>query len=612
MTLARKLSAAFEEGAKENSWIAGSARLKNLDPLVRVAARARFAKILERARRATTLDDPAHVLRLAALLAVKPEAECDFDDPASVRAELAALGPRTIPKQGPWWTLGAGALLVGIVVGALFLRRALAPFDARATPAGRALGEGLTRFVAAVNRDAASERSVLGGARAATTGPEARRAFGDDGVARLVRLLDGAEKVARDAPVAPPVPHPVGDPEPKPAPEVEAFLRGVQDFDVFLRQKALPFFVDAEVLGSPGHFRPLLMSSYVEREVELEAAGKHVRALHVWRLDTLGVRLGALGYTRPRTPAALVLLDQIESDLVRWVLPALPAGETLEMVDEDTEYKGEAWVKEIEARAAEVVRRHYAGARLDGAMQRVGQLLARRRALVRKWRASLSGQGIELVLPERLVPELDYAKELEIRITRENLREWDALHGELLTPRLLAAFAKFRDAYTLSVERHETQHRLDFMGGMRPLPDVVARLLGIERTLDSPEGSLPERTSAELSAYLAELAQGSDSPLLDLVLMSRLALSRLSLGTPHSYAAVGALLTIGREFGVDADGYLERGMRRANVAELLLLVASREPAAIRDAAAKAYAQCFGEPLVTTRRLSVREHEHWRH
>jgi len=192
MTLARKLSAAFEEGAKENSWIAGSARLKNLDPLVRVAARARFAKILERARRATTLDDPAHVLRLAALLAVKPEAECDFDDSASVRAELAALGPRTIPKQGPWWTLGAGALLVGIVVGALFLRRALAPFDARATPAGRALGEGLTRFVAAVNRDAASERGVLGGARAATTGPEARRAFGDDGVARLVRLLDAA------------------------------------------------------------------------------------------------------------------------------------------------------------------------------------------------------------------------------------------------------------------------------------------------------------------------------------------------------------------------------------------------------------------------------------
>ena len=245
-------------------------------------------------------------------------------------------------------------------------------------------------------------------------------------------------------------------------------------------------------------------------------------------------------------------------------------------------------------------------------MQRVGQLLARRRALVRKWRASLSGQGIELVLPERLVPELDYAKELEIRITRENLREWDALHGELLTPLLLAAFAKFRDAYTLSVERHETQHRLDFMGGMRPLPDVVARLLGIERTLDYPEGSLPERTSAELSAYLAELAQGSDSPLLDLVLMSRLALSRLSLGTPHSYAAVGALLTIGREFGVDADGYLERGMRRANVADLLLLVASHDPPAIREAAAKAYAQCFGEPLVTTRRLSVREHEHWRH
>lgn len=186
------------------------------------------------------------------------------------------------------------------------------------------------------------------------------------------------------------------------------------------------------------------------------------------------------------------------------------------------------------------------------------------------------------------------------------------LHEELLSPPLLRAFATFRDAYTLSVERHETQHRLDYMSGMRPLPELVARLLGVEDRSDVTEGSAAARTSAELSAYLAELAQGSESPLLDLVLMSRLALNRRTLGTPHAFAALAALLAIARELGLDTDGYLERGMTRADIADLLLLAGAHDPGPIRDAATKAYATCFGAPLVMTKRLGVREHAHWRH
>jgi len=294
---------------------------------------------------------------------------------------------------------------------------------------------------------------------------------------------------------------------------------------------------------------------------------------------------------------------------VRWVLPALPAREAMEVVDEETEFKGETWVKDVEVGAANILRRHYGA--LDPKMARVGELLARRRALVRKWRASLSGQGLVLVIPDRLVPEQDYAQELEIRITRENLREWDALHEELLSSDLLAAFARFRDAYTLSIERHEVQHRLDYSRGFSPLPAVLASLLNVEDRLDLPEASPAANARAELSSYLAQLAQGG-APLLDLVLISRLALSRLTLGEAHSYAAVGALLSVGREFGIDPDAYLARGIRRRDVAELMTRIGDRSPTEISHAATKAYVQCFGAPLEKVARRGIREREHWRH
>ena len=596
MALAEALSAALEEGAKHGTWVSARTALAPLDPLVRLVAARRMKRLLERARRESTNDEPSHVLRVAALLALKGAPEASLDDPAAVEAELAAFGPRTIPKRLPWWTLGT-LLVVALAVSSVFvLRSLLAPFDARETPVGRVLGEGLTEFVVA--RGGSS--SALGAARAQMTGPLARKALGDDGVARLDRVLTSAERLA-SAPSD-------GDS----TAEREGFLAATDALDRFLKDKKLPYFVDADVIAGAIGWRPILMSSYVEREVDLVLGGRHVRALHLWRLDRVAVRLGALGYTRPRTPAALVLLDQVETDLVRWVLPALPEGEAMELVDEDTALRPEPWVTDVERRAAGVLRRHYEKLASDPAVERVGRLLARRRALVKKWRASLSGQGIELHVPERLVPEGDYAKALEIRITRANLREWDELHDELLSRETLAGFAKLRDRYTLSIERHEAQHRYDYSRGFAPLPDLVGRMLGIENLLDAPEGGFAASVRNEYSAYLAELGTGPDSPLLDLTLMTRLALNRFSLAGAHARAAVACLLAVGRELGIDPEPYFERGMRRRDVADLFLALVSHPPDRIRTAAAASYAKSFGIPLPPVTSRAVSDGRTWRH
>jgi hypothetical protein len=596
MALAHALSAALEQGALQGTWITAERALAPLDPLLGFVARRRLKRLLDDARFRALNDDPSHVLWVAALLAVKPVPESKLDDLSAVRAELEAFGPRTIPKRFPWLTVGLVTMTLLLVLTGWVARGLLAPFDARATPAGRALGDGLTEFVATLGRD----RSAHALARESAVGPRARQALGGDGIKDLTRLLDAAESLNRSSREA------------NPTFARDAFLGATERMDATLARKKLPFFVDSDVLPTTSGWRPLLMSSYVEREVELVLGGQHVRALHLWRLDRLSLRMGALGYTRPRTPAALVLLDQSEEDLVRWVLPALPEGEAMELVDEETALEPEPWVTDVERRAAGVLRRHYAALGSDPAVGRVGQLLARRRALVKKWKASLSGQGIELVVPERLVPERDYAKELEIRITRENLREWDAIHDELLSRDVLAGFARIRDRYTLSVERHEAQHRFDYSRGFVPLPDLVARLLGVESPLDAPEGGLAASVRNEFSAYLAQLGTGPDSPLLDLVLMTRLSLSRITMGSAHSRAVIASLLAVGRELGIAPEPYFERGMRRRDVADLFLAIASHPPEKIRAGALSAYQKCFGIPLPSVTSRKVNDNTAWRH
>jgi hypothetical protein len=593
MTLRNAVARALETGAQHGSWISAGAALAPLDPVRRWVARRRLARVLAETRRRVTSDDPAALLRAAALLTLDPSTAVSLEDATAVEAELARLGTRSIAKERPWLTLGIAAAVLAAGTGAYGVMLLLAPFDPSSSAAGEALGRGLTVFQRTV--DFSRQRAVEDGAP--ISDDAVTRAFGADGATRFARILDAAERLAR---------------APESTAERDAFIGASDGFSAFLGSQKLPYYVDADTFAAGNGIRPLLMSSYVEREVELEAGAHRLRAVHLWALDPRGLRIGVLGYTRPRTPAALVQLDQVEQDLVRWVLPALPTGEIVELVDERTALSPDEWVHPVELEAAATLRRHFATLSEDAKVLRVGQLLARRRSLVKKWRASLSGQGIDLIVPERLVPERDYAKDLEIRITRENLREWDQLHAELLEPAMLTAFGRLRDRYTLSIERHEAQHRLDFSRGFSPLPEIVAHLTGVEDRLAVREGSLAAATRNELSAYLAELGEAPDSPLLALVLMSRLALSRVTLATPHALAAVAALIAVGTELGLGSDELLRRTIRRRDVADLLTKVGAQDPDRIRKAATAAFAKCFGEPLPHVRRTRVVDNPAWRH
>jgi hypothetical protein len=219
--------------------------------------------------------------------------------------------------------------------------------------------------------------------------------------------------------------------------------------------------------------------------------------------------------------------------------------------------------------------------------------------------------GHSLHVPERLIPERDYTQDLHLRVANQELYDWEELHEALLSKHNYAAFLSLREPYVLGIERHEVEHRLDFARGFRPVPELLCHLLGLENALDAPAGSLQERVSSEFSAYLAQLVEGPDSPVLELVVLSSILLNQHSSGGVYGYCAWALLQAIGAELGLDVESVQGRTLRE-RAANVLLQIIARPATELRAAAAHAYEKAYGEPVPHVVKKSVRENPAWRH
>ncbi len=590
---------ALARGIEQGQAHLAFAALRGFDPVLGLLARRRMRQALDSARLMTNVQDPVHQLRLAYLGVAGGALEADFDDIDGVAAEqqVRARGFRA-PRRGPWLSLGTVLFVLLASAAAVAVWWLGKPFDPRTTPSGRVFGSDVPDFVVALSRrDAAAADSATKRA----TGAAAKKALGDDVVNGLSATLDAA-RVFRGAGLA--------DRKAR-----DGFEASTATLNRALEQAKQPYFVDADFLGNAAGVTPLLLGFYVQRDVRVEGMGTQVRVVHLWRLDDINLNQGYYGYTRPSTPAALVLLDQIESDLVRDVLPALPDGERMRLTDEETEVRGEPWVASIGNRGAQLIRSYFAlvPEGRDENVHRVAELLARRRALIAGWRKDLAGMGHVLVVPERLVPEADYAEALSLRVPRAGLHEWNALHDELLEKDKLAAFERLRDHYVASVQRHEVQHRLDYHRDLIPVPPLLSELLGLENPLDAPYGSRAARARDEMSAFLASIIDSGPSPTLELALMARHAFNQGSLGNAYSYAVLAAFIGIARALGIDDKAILGgRLIRRERVARLFVALSERPPDKIRDAARRFYAKSYGQELPKVTTLDSVEHKAWRH
>lgn len=501
--------------------------------------------------------------------------------------------------------LVALATLAALVLSAatFFVWRAARPkpFDPAASPVGAFVARALPLYLVMVDRwsrGAPVSDDALRATREAALPPAARAALGPEGTAAAMGLMEAMTEVARPGRVV------------EADVTVDAYVAAGERFNGALVRAGQPFLVDVEAGRQGGRVDALLYSFYVERERTAKIAGREERAAQLFRVDTLNLRQSYLGYTRPRSSAAMVLLDAIETELVVYVLPALADGEETELLDEASLDDKAPWQAALRAYAGALVRQHYRK-KPGEPLAEVGRLLARRRALVRSWQRVATALGYRFHVPQRLVPEGDYHEALARRVPRKELFEWDELHDDLLSKKNLAAFLAARQAYAASVELHELTHRADYARGLVPVPPELCGLLGLENPLDAPAGSMAARLQDEYSAYLSQLAR-EDDPSLDLLLLSRFTFDKTQWGGVYTYASLAVLTQLARELGIDPPALIARGaVQRARAAELFTAVTKRPASELKAAAERAWQKAFGAALPVIEAGPVKDHTPYR-
>jgi hypothetical protein len=501
-------------------------------------------------------------------------------------------------------------LMIGIVAAAIVAGGALAakhfffrPFSPLDSAAGQALGRSVATFL--IEEQANLRNGGLPQAQkdraADVLDDKAREALGPEVSSRLETILRTTVDV-----------------EATPNPPDELENRFEQE-GVLLNQaiaaRGLPYFVDPSIIHFSRTTMPILYSFYIEREDTLTGADKQVRALFVRRLDALNFKAAAVGYTTPSSTAALILLDDVESQLIEFLLPAVAAGEDTLLLDLDSIDPNSAWQKDLRARSAAIIKAAYGN--LPGAsaeqVEELGALFYRRRALVRSWMKALDKQRYRLHIPRRLIPEADYAKELGSRVPIAEVGEWNAIHARLMEAPMLRAFDAAVEQQARSVEQHETQHQLDYDRDRIIVPKPVLDMLGLRSADDAYDDKFAMYVANEVSAYLAELVRGPDSPALLLMALSQNAFNRDEWGGAYCYAALVVIDGVAAQLGVSGDKLVGRGqVDRAALTKRFLAITDKSEQQIRDAARLAWEAWYEAKLPDVKMVKAEVHPSWRH
>jgi hypothetical protein len=610
------------------------AALAQVDPLLRRRAGRLIRDAYVDALRSTRIkkghDATCHVLRIAYLRVAgappRPEATDDPDAIAAAFEAARAKHPRAVPRF--WWATAILCLTIALasVAFGLVLYRAFGPprsrdASARAAPPPRgafatggklspghpsitrALAETLPEYLVELDHltkarhggappaEIQEREAAIAEARQRVLVPEVRSSLGAGAAARLEELLTAAREASAGRPGL--------------AAEAASarLLEATAAFDDELAAVGLGYFIDGDVLTDirTGQRLVILYSFTVESIGLFASGGVTIRALDLRRLDHLNWTHTLLGFTRPHMREALVLLDQVDEQLVTYILPGLGRGAGIELFDDD----GETPAAErppparaaVEQRGGELARAEYgATPGLDAARaEKMGRLLSRRRALVEGWQKALLPQQITLQMPAKLRLEGDYERSLRGMVPKAELAELSAIDDEIGEPAFLNAYALLRDVLVDSVERHEVQHRLDFAreGGL-PMPNALEAYIGPAERRTGEEERFAAQARTELSAYLAELSRDLSTTRVNLTLIARFLFKRQLQGTAECYAAVvifeglAAELSLPVKGPVVQDGHIDRGL----MADLYLTLTALPPADLRAAAARLWEKLF--------------------
>jgi hypothetical protein len=149
-----------------------------------------------------------------------------------------------------------------------------------------------------------------------------------------------------------------------------------------------------------------------------------------------------------------------------------------------------------------------------------------------------------------------------------------------------------------SVRHHEAQHGFE-QERIPSYPEILALHVGPLRDQQGRTNPMATRTRNELSAYTSQIASDMWLPQVALWNLSRHAFQSARRGTPESFAAVIVVEGLARQLGIPSPGPVIHGgaIYRDRLAQLVGPLALRPTIELRSAAARLWAELFGEPLV---------------
>lgn len=472
-------------------------------------------------------------------------------------------------------------------------RRTLEPFRlASATEkADHVFAKRLATFVVALDRSTragapAQAVTDLGAAEEELLGDETRAALGAPVVAELRDVVVAAKGAARA--------------RVKDEASVTALDVAVARLDNALLAAHLPYFVDASVIVTRDRSRRIvLLHGFAIAGTSLYASGvDRVRAVRLRRLDHLNWSHSVLGFVNLLRAQAVVLLDPIEEQLARYILPALAPDAAMPFGGEETKPSPSAIA--IGSRAGAVARDELGGlpgVRADVARE-VGEALRERRGLYEEWSKASGGElGLGVRPPKGLaldVPMPVFAERAAGLVPKDDLVTLAAIQARLEREDASHTYSALRDAFADSVERHEAQHRLDAMMRLRMSPAVRAVVHGDGAAVATTRNGV----NNELSAYLAQIARDPKMPRTTFSLLVRFVVNPRTRVSSEGIAGVLATEALARELGA-ADTtplVVDRRLDEERLVRAHRIITEAKPEAVAMAARHAWATFFGREL----------------
>jgi len=580
--------------------------LKRIDPVIRPWVRTRVKHALTEASLSTDhAFDDGHVSRVAFLLA--RGARPDGDEIAAIREAFdAELARRTVaePTRRASVVLATGALLMAALIPLYalapesWLDRNVLPISPDAFAKGGRPNPGSKQVRQLFVTDIPAFVVTLDGLRNDARGSlqdrkteldrvetplkaHASDVLGRDGASFLTAVLDQSRTLAS---ATGPVP-------------IDAYLRSVDAFNAALERQGLGYYLDAEVVPGVGGQRVYLASFAVEEVRWYVAGSSPVRVLHLARQDNLNFVRGVLGFTRPNLRDALVLVERVDDWLIDDVMPALETDGRLTLANRASRAKLPPNLDRLETRAGQEVRRQLRKLTPScPSLERAGALFRRRRDAFEELSARAIDRGMRIVPPAGYEVELAHFASVETIADPRNWHALEEVRDGLDDDTQRACFAAVRKVLISSIDRHEAQHRIDYAsGGLERLPVELERRVGaLERF--GLRSVRAERSIAETSAYLSELARGPEIIKLNLALLSQHVLNSQRWGTTEYFAALVIFEGLAREIGLSVEDPVRRPATE-RVANTLIMLLALDDAEIARAARRLWESLMLQKLV---------------